>query len=203
MNTQEREQLTRFLQQLAQAQAGTKDVEADRLIRETCERHPDASYLLVLRALLLEQALSTAQAEVARLENELANTRRGSGGFLDSNAWGNTPNQARSAPAAPGFASAAVPAAQSFQGTTGPGMGLLGTIATTAAGVVAGSFLYQGIESLMGHHERSNGLLSENTPKPSPLAATETPASSVADDNPAPLVDLDSLGPDDDDAGWA
>jgi hypothetical protein len=29
---------------------------------------------------------------------------------------------------------------------------MLGTVATTAAGVVAGSFLFQGIQGLMGHH---------------------------------------------------
>jgi hypothetical protein len=34
----------------------------------------------------------------------------------------------------------------------GGGGSFLGNVASTAAGVVAGSFLFQGIESLLGHH---------------------------------------------------
>ena len=37
------------------------------------------------------------------------------------------------------------------------GSSFLGNVATTAAGVVAGSFLFQGIESLMGHHSSGWG----------------------------------------------
>lgn len=136
MNLQERESLNRFLEQLSQAQVGPKDGEAEQLIRATCSRQPDAAYLLIQRALLLEQALQASQARVASLEGELSRTRTG-GGFLSANAWGNAPAAAASPAAAPVAA--------------GRGSGLLGTIATTAAGVVAGSFLFQGIEHLLGH----------------------------------------------------
>jgi len=37
-------------------------------------------------------------------------------------------------------------------------------VATTAAGVVAGSFLYQGIENLMGHHSSGFGQQSFGEP---------------------------------------
>lgn len=203
MNPQEREQLTRFLQQLAQAQAGAKDVDAERLIQETCTRQPDANYLLVLRALLLEQALGTAQTEITRLQNELAGRNGvtgGGSGFLDSNAWGNTPTATRAPQGPAGFMQSAPPLAPEAPSR---GMGLLGTVATTAAGVVAGAFLYQGIENLIGHHGNGADSLASNNPAPTSHATSEKLISNAADEPTAPPVDLDSLGPDDEDAGWA
>jgi hypothetical protein len=44
---------------------------------------------------------------------------------------------------------------------------MLGAIATTAVGVVAGSMLYQGIQSMMGHNstpDAGNGLGHSNAP---------------------------------------
>ena len=63
MNPQEKELLARFLEQLTTAQAGQKDREAESLIREAVARQPDAAYLLVQRALQLDQALQLTQAE--------------------------------------------------------------------------------------------------------------------------------------------
>ena len=157
MNLQEREQLTGFLQQLAQTQAGQKDAEAEMLIRDACSRQPDAAYLLVQRALLLEHAVQAAQTKIGQLQSALEQTRPagvgGGGAFLDPNAWGQTVRPGSvAAPVppplqpAPQAAPAPAPAASSW------GSGLLGSVATTAAGVVAGSFLFQGIEHLMGHH---------------------------------------------------
>lgn len=153
MNSQEREQLTLFLQQLTQAQAAQKDGEADALIRDTCSRQPDAAYLLVQRAMLLDHAVQDAQTQITRLQAELAQARAGNsgGGFLDPNAWGNTSTLRNSPPppypaAAPAAAPASAPAASAW------GSGMLGNIATTAAGVVAGGFLFQGIEHLLGNH---------------------------------------------------
>ena len=151
MTRDEREQLVRFLEQLAQAQAVRKDDEADALIRSTCARQADAAYLLVQRAMVLEQAVQNSQNEIARLQGELAQARNPSTathanpGFIDANSWGNSP--AAPTTSAPSLAPApnALPAAASAWGS-----GMLGTIATTAAGVVAGSFLYQGIEHLLG-----------------------------------------------------
>lgn len=158
MNAQEREKLARFLQQLAQAQAGPKDLEAERLIADACRSQPDAHYLLVQRNLLLEQALEGAQAEVARLRSEQS-AAPAAGAFLDSNAWGGRPAAATAVARPPAYAAApvapsAAPAASSFFGS-----GLLGNVATTAAGVVAGSFLFQGIEHLMGNHGNGSGFL--------------------------------------------
>lgn len=201
MNTQEREQLNRFLQQLAQAQAGAKDAEAERLIQETCARQPDAYYLLAQRSLLLEQALANAQAEIARLQREQESPRSNTGSFLNSNGWGNTP--VPSAPAQRAAAFAPAPAAAAQTATPGWGSGMLGTIATTAAGAVAGAFLFQGIEKMMGNHDNKANPLAAPPPAPTPPAAPESLVSNPAEDSSTPPVDLDALGPSDDDSGWS
>jgi hypothetical protein len=159
MNTQEREQLSQFLQQLNQARLELRDSEADALIRESCSRQPDASYLLVQRALVMDEALKNAQSQIARLQAELDQVRPASrNGFLsDANAWGNSPGVASRPPLQQTLASASAPAGITRSGDSW-GSGWLGNVATTAAGVVAGSFLFQGIESLMGSH--NNGWMS-------------------------------------------
>ncbi|RIX45688.1 MAG: DUF2076 domain-containing protein [Rhodocyclales bacterium GT-UBC] len=154
MNFQEREQLNAFLSQLVAARVGQKDAEAESLIRDALGRQPDAAYLLVQKAFLQEQALRNAQGRIDQLQAELDAARASASrpAFADSNSWGNS--AARPAPApAPAAAAPAAPSA-------GWGSGWLGNVATTAAGVVAGSFLFQGIEHLMGH--QNGGLFGGN-----------------------------------------
>lgn len=193
MNDQEREKLSRFLQQLAQAQAGPTDLEAARLIEEACRRQPDAHYLLVQRNLLLEQALENAQAEIARLRSEPSAAPAG-GAFLDSNAWGSRPAAATAASAlgrTPAHAAApasspvvaAAPTQSSFFNS-----GVLGNVATTAAGVVAGSFLFQGIEHLMGRHGDGSGFLPGSNAL-APEALTENVVVNNYYDSPASGAD--------------
>lgn len=184
MNTDEREQLSRFLQQLTQAQAIQKDGEADALIREACLRQPDAAYLLVQRAMLLDSAVADSQAQIARLQEaleQLQNQGRSAtngGGFIDANAWGNSPVRQSSPPARaaayPAAAQASAPAPSAW------GAGMLGNIATTAAGVVAGGFLFQGIGHLLGNHGANaatsgatNGLSSNPPAEPRELASSD------------------------------
>lgn len=195
MKPQEREQLSQFLQQMEQAQLAGKDEEADAMIRGACARQPDASYLLVQRAILQDQALHEAGQQIARLQAELEQLRAGGGGnressFLNDNAWGasaamrpgaRVPQAARFAPAAP------VPATAppSTPGTPGAwGGGMLGSIATTAAGVVAGSFLFQGIGHLMGNHAAGagavNGLAGNLSGEHPATAAPDTRAIDVS-----------------------
>lgn len=161
MNTQERDQLQQFLQQLTEVKLSSKDTEADSLIREAIARQPDAAYLLIQRSLLQDQALRTAQTQIAELQNQLQRQAASpaGGGFLNDNPWatpsssdnrvpGTSQYQMPNRPAAGmNYAPAAAP-------NQGPGFGssFLGNVATTAAGVVAGSFLFQGIESLLGQH---------------------------------------------------
>ena len=91
MTSQEKELLARFLEQLKGAQAGPKDLEAEGMIREAVTRQPDAAYLLVQRAIQLEQLLAAAQAEAQKARTELENAQSGARGtsFLSDNyAWG-------------------------------------------------------------------------------------------------------------------
>ncbi len=151
MNAQERETLTRFLQGLVQARPVAKDVEAERMIRENCNYQPDASYLLVQRALVLEEALQRAQAENAGLRAEVDRLRAGASRFADDNAWGSSRPAHAAAPAQP------TPAA--MPGEAQRGSGMLGAMAGTAAGVVAGSLLFHGIEQMMSS-AKGSGFIS-------------------------------------------
>jgi hypothetical protein len=148
MNPQEKAQLEQFLQQLNSTQAGTKDSDANALIAESIKQQPDASYLLVQRAMGLEVALQVAQKQMAEMQAQIDQANQAnkpSSGFLSGiNSWGRAaPTQSTSANT---MAAKPVSGAQ----PSAWGSGMLGAIATTAVGVVAGSLLYQGIQSMMG-----------------------------------------------------
>ena len=186
MNTQERDMLNAFLAQLTQAQVGTKDSEAETLIAQALAKQPNAGYLLVQRAMQLDFVLQQSQAKVAELRAQLDRQQPApQASFLgDAHAWGRGPSAATAglssnsvttpglgaAPAAarPTVAGAPVanaapaPAAAAAAAPTPWGSSVMGTVATTAAGVVAGSFLYSGIQSLMGNHSSGGAFGSGN-----------------------------------------
>ena len=175
MNVQERALLTGFLQQLAQAQAGPKDSEASALIGDTLSRQPDAVYLLVQRALILDGALNNAQARVAELQTQIEQQKAQlastgptapAANFLDANAWGRSPSPPAAAPMMQNagvrppsgvFSGAATTANFGVPQATAPTAGFqapsfLTSMATTAAGVAAGAFLFQGVNHMLGSH---------------------------------------------------
>jgi hypothetical protein len=187
MTLQEKELLARFLQLLVGARAGQKDAEAEALIRDAVARQPDAAYLLVQRAMQLEHLLQSSQEQVKNLQTELDRARAGSssgGSFLnDPNEWGSHPT-AQQPPAEQPIVQRSVTgqplpqqpvpqqtapqqavAQQPPLARAAPGgswsSGLFGNIASTAAGVVAGSFLFQGIQGLM-HRGESHPLAATN-----------------------------------------
>lgn len=176
MNPQEKVQLEQFLQQLNSTQAGAKDSDADVLIAESVKKQPDASYLLVQRAMGLEMALQVAQKQMAEMQAQIDQTNQAnkpSSGFLSGiNSWG----RAAPAQAAPANAMAAAKPAVGAAQPSAWGSGMLGAIATTAIGVVAGSMLYQGIQSMMGHNstpDAGNGLGHSNAPADSGQQAAQ------------------------------
>ena len=105
-------------------------------------RQPDALYLLVQKCCQLQQALNTSQQQIEQLRQEQTANKNQSN-FFGSNAWGTQPT-----PSAP----QAVPA------TSRTGHGWLGNIASTAAGVAAGAFLFEGVQQLFGHHDNNHFL---------------------------------------------
>jgi len=158
MNAQERALLVEFLDQLTATQATHKDPEAEALIRQACMRQPDADYLLVQRALQLEQALKISQAEASRLQSELDRHRPGTGLLEDANAWGRSSPATTSPAGVPVHtlpANATGGATPSQTSAPRRDTGLWGNMAAAAAGVVAGSFLYQGVQNLLGRHGTS------------------------------------------------
>jgi len=170
MNPQEKVQLEQFLKQLNSTQAGAKDSDANALIAESVKQQPDAAYLLVQRAMGLEMALQVAQKQMAEMQaqidqaNQSNQANKPSSGFLSGiNSWGRAaPTQSTPANAM----AAARPAAGAAQPSAW-GSGMLGAIATTAVGVVAGSLLYQGIQSMIGQSsapDASKALDHSNTP---------------------------------------
>ncbi len=168
MTLQEKELLSRFLEQFSTAKAGEKDVEAASLIRNACAKQPDAAYLLVQRTLQLEQLLQASQAQLQKMQAHQQRTSSGSGGgFLnDPNAWGRPATQATTpTPVAQG-AAAPPPGGKGSWSS-----GLFGNIAATAAGVVAGSFLFQGIQGLMHRDDTS----SASAPRQPDLAQASEP----------------------------
>ena len=205
MNLQERDQLNGFLQQLVNVSLPQKDAEADALIREACAKQPAAAYLLVQRAMQLEAGFLAAQAQCAQLQAELEKSRSSStSSFLnDANAWGR-PAAAKGTPSL-AASPAQTPAVRPTTATKQPlapaapawGSSMLGTVATTAAGVVAGSFLFQGIQGMMGHHNQApNAAANPSPPEANKLAANTDDTTDLQNDSnyfaDAGISDFDS-----------
>jgi len=183
MTPQETQALDAFLAQLTQARATGKDPQAAAMIADAVARQPDAAYLLVQRAMLLDHALASAKAQIAALENQLqAAQGGGNNAFLDPNAWGAHPSRPAAtmptmAPPPQQMPQQAAPPYQAQpqqpqyqpQPATPPSRGgflsggfgsTLGSIATTAAGVAGGAMLFQGIENLF-HRNSGSGFLGQ------------------------------------------
>lgn len=188
MTDQERELLNQFLGQLTAVRGIAKDPEADALIHRAVAQQPDAAYLLVQKSLLMEQALESAKAQIAQLQSQ-GQPARESGSFLGDNAWGrHQPSRSASyapPPAGPMLGGAPNPGAPlggGFGMGGGRGGSFLGTAAATAAGVVGGAFLFQGIENLLGHHgAAASGLANLGPGGAVPAEATVADVSSWSD----------------------
>lgn len=195
MSPQETQSLQDFLNQLIQARGIAKDPQADALIASAVAQQPDAAYLLVQRALLMEQALNTAKTQIASLQNQIQATQSAPArSFLDPNAWGSTPTVASRPAAAPMMPSAPAPLQAPVMqspvpvaspGFFGGGVGnALGTVAATAAGVAGGAFLFQGIEHLM-HPNSGTGLMNQSGMAPLARPFENTTINNYYGDNSA------------------
>ena len=157
MTPHEKELLQKFLNELNNTSVQQKDPDASTLITESAKKQPDALYLLVQRSMGLEMALQVAQKQMAELQSN-SSAKPASSFLSDNNAWGR-----QAVPAGAQAQAQARPGAQ----PSAWGSGMLGAIATTAIGVVAGSMLYQGIQSMMGQQKPEAA--------PGPLGQADTP----------------------------
>ena len=171
MTKAEQEQLQQFLSQLTTIKLTEKDPAAESFILEALAKQADAAYLLVQRCLLQDQALQTAQSQITDLQNQLKQKQAQpqSNQFLNNDPWALAANQSHTANV-PGASTYKIPNntanlnsqdySKPMPQTPNQGLGssFLGNMATTAAGVVAGSFLFQGIGNLLGHHHATPDL---------------------------------------------
>jgi hypothetical protein len=133
----ERSILQSFLADLTQTPNVSKDPEADAMIADAVRSNPNAAYLLVQHAILADQALHAAQAQLA--------AQGKSGSFLSPVA----PQPASSYPS-PWAGQGGAPVQSShFAAQSGLG-GFLRNAGQMAVGVAAGDFLFQGIENIFG-----------------------------------------------------
>ena len=163
MTPDERNLLTQFLGDLSQAQGVAKDRDAAAMIDDTIRRNPDSAYVLVQHAILADQALIQAQAQIADLQAQLQGAQQpqpqssflGGAGLgprvaQPQTAWGQAAQQPQQAPqqSQPIFGGAG---AGLFSGGGGLGS-FLRTAGTTAAGVAGGEMLFSGLSGLFGGH---------------------------------------------------
>jgi hypothetical protein len=176
MTPDERQLLTRFLQDLSQARAGQKDQEAASLIAQAVNTNPDAPYLLVQHTVMADQALHAAQARIAELEAQQRNPGQGQsqGSFFGGGTavpQSPPPQQTSYVPPPQPQASYAPPPQQPYPSqpayapppyearpgpfASGGGLGsFLRSAGATAAGVAGGEALFAGLSGLFGGGQR-------------------------------------------------
>jgi len=112
---------------------GQKDPEAEALIRRaTAERH-GAPYYLVQTVLIQDLSLHSAENRITDLETQLTEIKSTS-------------------PGAPSFLGAPTAPLAPDSGLAG-GNGFLRSAAMTAAGIVGGALVFEGIQSMFGQHD--------------------------------------------------
>lgn len=148
MTPDERNMLQQFLSDLGQARGVAKDPEADGMISQVVRANPDALYLLVQHAILADQALQAAQAQIQQMEQQLP-SQAPAPSFLgggQAGYQGGAP--AGWDPGGGGYAPQPQPQPQSpLSANSGLGS-FLRTAGTMAAGVAGGEFLAQGLSNL-------------------------------------------------------
>ncbi len=172
MTPQETQLVSELFDRLAKLETAPRDPDAERLIADGTRRAPHAIYALVQTTLLQDEALKRANARIEELQaqvNEPPQPGQRQSSFLDSmrSAFGgNEPRgsvpsvRGQSAPP-PGyppqgyeFPPGYPPPPPGYAGgpAFGSGGSFLGTAASTAAGMIGGALLLDGIRSTFGHH---------------------------------------------------
>lgn len=200
MTPQEAQLVDDLFDRLAKLESAPREAAAERLISDGLQRAPHAVYALVQTALVQDEALKRANARIEELQAQTAGEppeEQRPASFLDTMrealtgraaAHGSVPSVRQSATGAQ---------AQNFQpqgnqpqaGYPPPppgypgnppfssGGSFLGTAASTAAGVIGGSLLLNGIRSMFGQHAGAFG----SSAVAAPVAESSSPWSKAAD----------------------
>ena len=158
MTPEERSLLNQFLSDLGKTQGVAKDAEAAQMIDQAFRSNPDASYVLTQHALLADQALHNAQAQIADLQEQLRQLQPapqpssflGGGGLGPRVAQPQYQNQSQWAQAAQQPQHGGFFGGGPFSGQQSGLGSFLRSAGTTAAGVAGGAFLFEGLSNLFG-----------------------------------------------------
>jgi hypothetical protein len=176
MTPQERQLVAELFDRLAALESAQRDPDAERTIADGLQRAPHAPYALVQTVLVQDEALKRAHARIQELEGHPPEEQQESRGFLDnmrdalfgreqprgsvppvrpdgagaSGVWG----QPAGGPPAAGWGPATGPTGPA---PIGSGGSFLGTAAASAAGVIGGAMLLNGIRSMFGPHGGPGG----------------------------------------------
>jgi hypothetical protein len=206
MTPQERQLVTELFDRLATLESGPRDADAERAIAEGLARAPHAVYALVQTALVQDEALKRANARIQALEGGTPPEEH-SRGFLDNmrDALLGRDEPRGSVPRAGGYGSSgawgqpgagAPPMGQQMMGQPyqsspfGGGGSFLGTAAASAAGVIGGAMLLNGIRSMFSH---PSGAASAFDPRPE-AATSPWSGGSAADSDLARQAGIDDIG---------
>jgi uncharacterized protein len=186
MTPQETQLVNDLFDRLARLESAPRDAAAERLIADGLQRSPHAVYALVQTTLVQDEALKRANARIEELQAQTANAEaeepRPAPSFLDTMRealtgrpapHGSVPSVRQPAPGTQG------PQARNFQpqdtplqpgyapppppgypggAPVGSGGSFLGSAASTAAGVIGGSLLLNGIRSMFGQQAGASAL---------------------------------------------
>jgi len=130
MDAREQELLAGLVNRILRHPDEAKDLDAERAVQRLVAARSDATYLLLQRALVLEVALAQVRGEVERLRTAAAVAAQGA--------------HEAGAPAAPSD----VRAVAGAPAMALPARGFLRDAAVISAGVLGGSLLVRGAESL-------------------------------------------------------
>jgi uncharacterized protein len=149
VNADERNILQAFLADLSRAPDISKDAEADAMIQAAVRSNPNALYLLVQHAILSDQALHAAQAQLVAQGGG-----QSGGSFLPQSPPSYQPQSPSYQNSSPWAGQGGAPVQSSPFGQNSGLGGFLRQAGQMAAGVAAGDFLFEGIENIFGRGDR-------------------------------------------------
>jgi uncharacterized protein len=215
MTPQESELVNALFDRLAKLETLPRDGAAERVIADAGQRAPHALYALTQTVLLQDEALKRANARIEELQAQVDGAEpqqdQRQGSFLDSmraalsphEPRGSVPNvranvQASGAQPQPGyFPPAGAPAAPGYPAGApfGAGGSFLGTAASTAAGMIGGGLLLDGIRSMFGQRAGAASALSNlGSGQASPWGGGADTRASAANSDLAREAGVDDIG---------